>query len=800
MNRMLENIEADLWQKDVFLSGLADILPNIKVLSLDIFDTILFRLYHRPIDVFIEIGKRAIEKGMVREGITAVEFQKIRILAEKKARSLKKIRYGNDEVNLFHIYDAMPKNIGNIEKLRILEFEIEKHACYINPSIYSLISYCKSKGIQIALLSDMYLSSDQIKILLADNYFPIEWIDQLVVSNEIGIGKAGGKLFDKLLCNYPSIQKKEIIHIGDNKTADIDGARCAGIQSIYYGVIPQNLESVFEWEHIRHGVVFPQILSLRKLAYYMNAEYDKEDKFWFQVGASILGPFFVFFSEWVVHSCKKEKRSSVYPFMREGALLASLIREGIKNEQLNIEVKPLYVSRQATYFAGIESFDTEQLGNMFERNNFTVFDLIRMFKLEDTAECLKQYYHVMLTECKDIELTEGCSLRRYLIDFFSLPHVANKVNELIEKERSLLIKYIEQTCQSVDEFVTVDLGFKGTIQKSIEKALQLSGFDSKLTHLLAIGSEPTSKHLLEGMDIRGWIGNAGENQDFIRTLMRSPEIIEELIQAECGSTLGYQERNDSIVPILSNDMCSEQERRYKNICQQGILFFQKLWFHLKKNKKFLIEDMIFNKREWGALLHRLIDMPTRQEATLLGTLHHDDNFGSDHISTIIHDKDTRLLEKWGTEEFLERCSHGYHATNVYWPQGVVTVQQPSYFFRKYLQQNEEGHYLAAMNRMASTIKSEGLTEIIVYGAGDVGQCLIKVANLHKLQVRYIVDRKTSLWGEQIDSIEITSLDRMVNSNLHIYAVASLSFAKEIERDIQEAYKHSNVRPTIFTPI
>lgn len=788
-----------LWRNDSYLSSLDKCLKEKKILSLDIFDTLLFRLFHVPTDLFLKVGERGSKVKYIRSGITPTEFQQIRILAEKNARSKMKKAKGHNEVNLVQIYDSMPASIGNIEKLMEIEFELEKQYCYFNPSMMSLIAECKARDIRICLLSDMYLSSAQIKEILISNGFPEEWLDLLLVSNEVGGDKTSGILFEKLLSIYPDVTKEQIIHIGDNRNADVEGAQHVGIEAIHYDVIPSDLDSIFEWERIRHGEFLPELVSLRKLAHSMTAGMAQDDTFWFRYGATILGPFLTLFSDWVLEQCVQEGKNKLYPLMREGALLSRMLIESAKESGIRCEIKPIYVSRQATYFPSIEVFGKEQLGNMFEKKNFTIGHLLNMLSL-DGDDVLRRYWNANLTACKDITVTPGQSLRQYIMSFFENPEVAKHLRTFVDEKRKLFIEYMQQECDISKDIVTVDFGFKGTIQKYIESAFALVGIKANMTHLLAIGAEATKDCLIKGMDVRGWIGSAGENNDIIKTFMRSPEVFEELIMANCGSTIGYDYDNEyKVSPVLEANIYDADEWKKREICQQGMMFFQKLWFYLKKRKPFIHKLLLEKKREWGLLLHRALDMPTYEEARMIGQLCHCDNFGSTDVFQLCREEERQLLNEMGVENFLERIRCGYHALNVYWPQGILTQQYPSYLFKKYLNESGAFSYLAVMNAMVSEIKREGISEIIVYGAGEVGRALMKIASMYQLHVRNIVDRKESLWGNVIDGVEIVSLDEAMKSGLHVYAVASLAFSREIKNDIEERYAGNKDKLKVFIP-
>ncbi|WP_248929431.1 HAD family hydrolase [Paenibacillus hamazuiensis] len=790
-----------LWKKDHFLNNLSELITGIKVLSLDVFDTLLLRTCEKPVDVFYELGEQAKRTNLIRAGLTAKEFQEIRILAERKARSNKKNASGTDEVNLKEIYEMLPQNVGDTWKLMDLEIEIEKKLCYINPHIVSLISYAKGNGTKIALLSDMYLSAEQIRSLLISSGMDVSVIDCLFVSSEEGGSKIKGTLYQKLLGFFSDEKAESILHIGDNADADVQGASASGIKSLHYKVIPSNFEGVFEWEKMRHHSILPQIQSLRKLAGAASAEYDSDDKFWYRFGAEILGPFLTAFCDWVLDICIKEQRTAIFPFMREGILLSKLLKIAIQERKLNLRVEPLYVSREATYLAGVDLFDQDFFNHLFERNHFTVSDLFRMLHLDDDLDVqgYSKYGHLTLKETASTPYSDQVTLKQRLVSFLLEEKIQNKICKTIENKRYLLVEYLKQTCSSFDRIMTVDLGFKGTIQKSIESALEKTKIHFDICHVLAIGGEETKHHLLSGMDIRGFVGNSGENQDLIRAIMRSPEFLEELLMGDVGSTLGYMQSSGFIEPILGDLKYGPDEIRKKTVCQQGVLAFQAYWYRLLEGKTGLKEQLYKDCRQFAKMIHRVIDMPTSEEAENLGNLTHDDNFGSEHASRICEDKDLELLNQLGIERFLELGQFGFKASEVYWPQGIVTRKDPAFIFQQNLKQNSSSSYLFMMSHLVAMIRQANINQIMIYGAGEVGQSLLKLARLNQIKVTCFIDRKMSLWGQLIDGVEVIPLKEAVDRGFSdVYAVGSLSFIEDIVADIEAQYQCTDGSPRIFS--
>src|SRR4051812_4848992 len=60
--------------------------PDIKVVSTDIFDTLVWRQVARPVDAFVVLADRLRSRGQLAPHLTPEAFQQIRAIAEDQAR------------------------------------------------------------------------------------------------------------------------------------------------------------------------------------------------------------------------------------------------------------------------------------------------------------------------------------------------------------------------------------------------------------------------------------------------------------------------------------------------------------------------------------------------------------------------------------------------------------------------------------------------------------------------------------------------------------------------------------------
>lgn len=286
--------------------------------------------------------------------------------------------------------------------------------------------------------------------------------------------------------------------------------------------------------------MLPELKSVRKLAGISQAEpaEDEEGQFFFSFGAAVLGPFLHGWCEWVIDECIRENRYEVHPLMREAYLLAPILEEAARMRGVALNVKPLYVSRQATYLASLDNYGAEALDRLLQINWVTVGDLFHMLDIAEETAYFHSYLDTPLVQCSSTPDKSGrTTIFGLLREFLLEDRIQRKVEASIQRNRKLFVDYLFQECGSPESVMTVDIGFNGTIQKAMEMAMRLSNQPHRMIHLLAVGTENVGTHLLAGMDVRCFLGSCGDNSDIGSRIARTPAFLEELMMGEFGSTL-----------------------------------------------------------------------------------------------------------------------------------------------------------------------------------------------------------------------------------------------------------------------
>lgn len=750
---------------------------NYDLLIIDIFDTLLFRTTAVPSDVFCLVWECAESEKITLSGMTPQEFCRVRIEAERRARNKTIER----EVFLKQIYDEIPDFIAkDKDRLQNIELECEKKCCYTNPAINTMIQEAVQKGVKVILLSDMYLTTMQLTYILESSGIDTAIFHDIIISCEEGVSKNSGKLFQKLLQKYSEIPIGRMIHIGDNIDSDYRKARENGILSIHYSVIPQKLDSLYEYEKIRHNIPQKAILSLRKLA----ASYcNKEEKDVYELGAAVVGPFLALYITHVVERMQALGIHRIFPLMREGYILGELLKREAAYKQYPLDIHPIYISRKVTYLPSIERINKEEIENLIGTRNLTVGEAIRLLHLEeeDFTE-LEEYFYLPVKETH-LRYKDGITVKSLLINRLLEPYQVEKAESYICQQRKLLTNYLLQEIGDLSGVATIDVGFFGRIQMWMEKCLDLEKIPHKFKHFLAIGL--TGDKISNGIDFDGYYGTFAENMDMITTIHRTTDVLEKMISVTEGSTVGYQVVDNCVVPVKGKKL---DQRLFTDTIFDGVYKFQELWFYFRNRKEKIAANCLQRRRETLMLLHRLIDMPTYHEAEIFSHVKADTNFGTEYVKEVITEQNRQLLEEMGID-YIDKCNISYTWNNnqVVWPKGLITLKDPYYYVRRVMSRNTDNEILRSMQDVVAQVLEDGKQRIGLYGAGEHGRQFYFICKLFHVEVCCFIDRKESLWGTCMEGIPIMGLEQAKEFGCRDFIITSLFSISEIEEYIRKSF-------------
>lgn len=202
-------------------------LMQYDVISFDIFDTLIFRPFSEPTDLFFFLGERT--------GI--LDFKRLRMQAEAEARVQKYKEEKHYEIKLSDIWSRLENEIGVTKEQGMqMEQALEMEFCYANPFMQQVFTQLREHGKRIVITSDMYLSKAFLSELLQKNGYG--GYEELYVSCEYEKSKAEGSLYEVVKGAYPDTDS--MIHVGDNPVSDVKNAKKHGFGVFYYPNVNRN--------------------------------------------------------------------------------------------------------------------------------------------------------------------------------------------------------------------------------------------------------------------------------------------------------------------------------------------------------------------------------------------------------------------------------------------------------------------------------------------------------------------------------------------------------------------------------
>lgn len=654
------------WKSDPLLRKVGSLLTRQRnaVLSLDFFDTLVCRLSNHPADVFTVLASKLSAQECLCAPFSPTAFREIRKAAEAKARQKAFWRIGTTEVSIRDIYEELhPEVVTDIAKAIATEIETEIDFCFINPQVESLLHYAVSLGHRVCILSDMYLSSSDLRRIAQGCGMDTSQISLIATSSEHGKGKTSGYLYQYAMAQL-QISRNQFFHLGDNEDADVIGAQKSDVQGFHYAPSDDTVSRIFlEESRFYQGSRFPLgHNAIRTLAIQSDAVHSCPHTY---AGCFTLGPLLTHWSDWCVDELHRKGIKQVFALMREGRLLATMLRNSARAMNIELNVEELFVSRQSTHLASVGAATSDTIADRIYAR--TVGEIFAGFGMN--AESLGFPKQTANRPVQSVEMLQT------LVKFFSSGQLKAQVEQNSAVARRAFMDYFLPKLTE-KRIALVDLGWAATIQRNITRILEIEGVQVEC-HGLYLSTSSAAAHVLkQRTQVQGYLSDFGDQPLLTDTLTRSPEIIEQTVSAPLGSTLSYEKINGVMTPVLETVQVSDEEQQNRTAVQHGILRYQKTWLHIATRKQlFSSEHKSASMYQLGkdnlrccsrSLIHRLIGYPTKEEAHTLGGFHHDDGLHTNSMHPVAAASKRAILERFGYGEMMK-------SPKAYWPQGVLAL-------------------------------------------------------------------------------------------------------------------------------
>ena len=543
--------------------------------SFDVFDTLLYRTLDEK-EIF-----NIVEEKLLKINKKYKNFATLRIKNQYELQKRKNVV----ETTIDEIYDCF-NNYSDEEKQIALNMEIETEKENLIPNLVlkKMIDDLLEQGKKIIIISDMYFNDEIISDLL--KYFGFKF-DYIFVSSDYQCRKSNGKMY-KLVLNKIKVNKKRMIHIGDNKVSDYLMCKIKGIDSFLWKKGNRNHTEV-----------------LKKLG---NKNYDnlynfinkkKGLNFYSEIGYKYFGPVLYGFCNWIMNEKKEKKLDQICFLSRDGQIVS-------KAFSIIYEVNYPY------FLASRRTLTVPLLENI--SSNQDILDIIPYIKRNESISSFFKKVGIDNVELKNnMEKKYGSNIQREFLlsekgkEFFSDIKDYIKENSKIEKKAAR--NYIEKNLKK-GRIGLVDIGWYGTMQKSIDKICNM--FDLNYSFYGLYFGLLDKRNSDNNLEADGFIYNYKENNNMYNPayIYGFNGLIELIFTADHPSARKYVMNGNKCTCILEENV-GEYSEFVKEV-QKGALDF--ISDFKKSNINFILGKESFKP------LEDLLLNPTLPECYLLGNL------------------------------------------------------------------------------------------------------------------------------------------------------------------------------------
>lgn len=518
----------------------------MKIVSFDIFDTLISRFFFKSTDLFIECGKRALALKLTN--ISADSWANNRIQIEVLVRKSSE----HEEITLNEIYSKISIKLkldyATIIQLMAIEIEVEKEfSTPIIENILKLKRY-KEKGYTTILTSDMYLSKEVINALLIKHQL-VGYFDELFLSSDLRKTKRENTLYKHLASTY-KVDAKDILHIGDNMHSDYFSAKSIGLNAILYTEsYPNRYErQLYKLTKNRSKSLLAGISKSIRL----NKKYDSEkQKIIYEVSASVVAPLIFCFVEWTLRKAIDLKVKKVYFLARDGQLPYKVANILIERWGYDIECFYIYGSRQAWHFPSITDLDDKETQKwILEKTNYTSINtLCERINLNPIE--IEQY----LT---DVGFGKECWVNNLAVNdilkfkqILKLEEVKSKIVKSVALFHDLALRYFNQVGINQNElFLIADIGWNGRLQRSLTRIIKKVDIN-----FVSYGTYFCLERIFkENKNDKIFSFAASPLQKEHHFITSYKAVMELFFAADHGSTISYKETTNGVEPQLRNKL------------------------------------------------------------------------------------------------------------------------------------------------------------------------------------------------------------------------------------------------------
>lgn len=602
---------------------------KIKVVSFDIFDTLILRPFFYPTDLFFLLNEKFNELAKTK---TFIYFNEMRVEAEKACR--KKNNHSED-ITLSEIYDQLKSDYlfdGDVlDEICIEETCLEEKFCFAREYGKQLYDLAKQQGKTVIISSDMYLPRKTIENILRKNGYEY---DKLYLSGDLKLTKATGNLYGFIEKEY-DLPAAAFLHVGDNYESDVRNAQNAGWNAGFLpkcadlfqgrGKEPFSRNQLFaslmksgtmrDYNYAKDvflGTRCALALTANKFFDYPYVQFNPESQYNidpYNLGYFAVGQYLYAVTDWIIKTVKAEKRKKVHFVARDGYLPMCAYNILQPYDETLPSSDYLYVSRKSMAFSDI--YGAVDLYSLIHKLN------IYRYSPKSLIQFFSQFY-TKPSDKDEIEQKLKFTPKKFAAAFQSLTDYQKTIQAIgetidyqkVAEYKNNLKSYFSKIISPND--IMFDIGYSGRVEASLTELLGFPA-DSLYIHTNSeILNVRTSKH---GFQTKLFY----DYKPAITGVMR-----EHVFMKLAPSTVGYVKDGEDIKPVFE-----EYKPDFATVCITETLQKAALDF-VKDMVKFFggyLNNLYYRKDDFAFAFEHYLHYSKPIDRELFRCVRFEDDFG-----------------------------------------------------------------------------------------------------------------------------------------------------------------------------
>jgi predicted HAD superfamily hydrolase len=615
-------------------------------LSLDVFDTTLSRVWAKPSDLFLALGRALKARGLCADADAAAALRSAVELELRQASPSGECRIGDIHKALLQ---RLGQPAGRADETAAIEMELELESIGLIEPVAARGRDWSMQGGNLVYVSDTYLTAHQVRALLDRAGAPV---GRMFASSDLDASKRRGTIFTKVASELGA---PPMLHIGDKRAADVVAAEAAGWRAeLFDASRPCSRELLLAAATFSDPLAASAAGGAAKLARLSCKEPQHAGIA--AIGANVAGPVFTAFAAWCVERAAAQNVERLLFLARDGQIVHRLARSLPADHGVGLVYA--YGSRQALYLPAILAVgDAAWSWLEAKAHEVGAADFSKRFGLAHHPVVIEQMRLAGLPTDRPM----GKSMGDKAMTLFRAEPIASLVLVEAAERRMAATAYFRSVIGAAKSVAIVDLGWKGRLQLCIATIL---GSDPELAHVKLKGyyfSLLPSSQILKAKQAEIFVGHGN---------IFNPNVVEVLASADHGSLRGYR-LDDAATPVPDFDAHDpEAQALGVSAMQDAAVKFAERFLDAARIGAFDRRLALFELKDAAiACLKHFVGNPSAQDAEALGRFamsHDTGHAGSQDLAPLVSRRGILSLALTG--KAADRAP--------YWPQGSVARSRP----------------------------------------------------------------------------------------------------------------------------